>query len=96
MDVELRSGQPNTDVGLHGDTRLTQYINRIVRLCQFVRGTDRELHQIPESGNRDVLYAKIEYGEGQADDVGLNLRTRACKSDDNAGVINIEGIRLQG
>ena len=37
--------------------------------------------------NRDVLFGKIEYGEEQANDIELNLRTRPFKSYDNAGAL---------
>ncbi len=50
----------------------------------------------PRVLNRDVLFGKIEYGEGQANDVALNLRTRAFKSYDNAGVINSEEYDFKG
>ena len=36
--------------------------------------------------NRSVMLEKIEYGEGQANDVALNLRTRVFRRYDGAGV----------
>ncbi len=59
-------------------------------LRQFVRGTDanrsdpRTLNSDP---NSDVLFGKTEYGEGQENDIALNLRTRVFKSYDGAGIV---------
>ena len=64
-------------------------------LNQFVRGTDAN-ESDPRVLNRDVLFGKIEYGEGQANDVGLNLRTRAFRSYDNAGILTSEKYDFKG
>jgi RHS repeat-associated protein len=56
----------------------------------FVRGTNAA-HSDPDTLNNDVLFEKIEYGEGQANDVTLNLRTRVFMSYDGAGIAtNVE------
>ena len=62
---------------------------------QFVRGTNAT-HSDPRVLNREVLFRKTEYGEGQTDDVALNLRTRVYKSCDNAGVVTNEGYDFKG
>lgn len=72
----------------------TEYDKLRRPLRQFVRGTDadrsdpRTLSSDPSS---DVLFEKTEYGEGQENDIALNLRTRVFKSYDGAGIVtNIE------
>ena len=52
---------------------------------QFVRGTDAA-NSDPRTLDRDVLVEKVDYGEGQANDVALNLRTRVFKQFDGAGI----------
>lgn len=51
----------------------------------FVRGTNLE-HSDPATLDRNVLFKKIEYGEGQANDQDLNLRTRIFLRYDGAGI----------
>ncbi|RKG52236.1 hypothetical protein D7X30_34160 [Corallococcus sp. AB011P] len=51
----------------------------------FVTGAD------PDHPSRESQYEKIEYGEGQPDDVGLNLRTRVLRHHDGAGVVTNMG-----
>ena len=41
-------------------------------------------------------FTRSEYGEGQANDVALNLRTRAFRSYDNAGIVNSEEYDFKG
>jgi RHS repeat-associated protein len=53
---------------------------------QFVRGTDAN-HSDPRALNREVLFERIEYGEGQANDISLNLRTRVFRQYDGAGIV---------
>ena len=53
-------------------------------LEQTVRGTTADSD--PRTLNRDVVVDRIEYGEGLADDVALNLRTRAYRHCDSAGI----------
>ena len=53
---------------------------------QFVRGTDAA-HSDPRTFNQDILFEKTEYGEGQANDVALNLRTRVYRQFDGAGAV---------
>ena len=62
---------------------------------QFVRGTDGT-HSDPRVLNRDVLFARIEYGEGQANDIELNLRARAYRNYDGAGIVTSEAYDFKG
>ena len=73
----------------------TEYDRLRRPLNQFVRGTDAN-ESDPRVLNRDVLFGKIEYGEGQANDVGLNLRTRPFRSYDNAGILTSEKYDFKG
>lgn len=68
----------------------TEYDRLHRPIHQFVRGTDSN-ESDPRVLNRDVLFGKIEYGEGQTNDVALNLRTRVFKAYDHAGVVNSVG-----
>lgn len=83
------AGQPMRAWDARGHEFRTEYDRLHRPLRQFVRGTDT-IESDPRVLNREVLFAKIEYGEDQDDDVALNLRTRAYKSYDNAGVITSE------
>lgn len=89
------AGKPLRAWDSRGHEFRTEYdpLHRPVR--QFVRGTDA-LESDPRVLNRDILFTKVEYGEGQANDSALNLRTRAYKSYDNAGVIVSEAYDFKG
>ena len=80
------AGQPIRAWDARGHEFRTEYDQLHRPLNQFVRGTDAN-ESDPRVLNRSVLFGKIEYGEGQANDIELNLRTRAFKSYDNAGVL---------
>ncbi|WP_308873991.1 RHS repeat-associated core domain-containing protein [Thiothrix subterranea] len=62
---------------------------------QFVRGSDTQQSD-PRTLDKNMLVQKIEYGEAQTDAVQLNLRTRAFKSYDNAGVVTSEAYDFKG
>lgn len=64
-------------------------------LRHFVRGTD-VIHSDPRTLNRDVLFERIEYGEGQANDIALNLRNRVFKQYDGVGVVTSEAYDFKG
>ena len=64
-------------------------------LNQFVRGTDGEQSDFRVL-DRDVLFQETEYGEGYANNVALNLRTRAFRSYYNAGIVNSEEYDFKG
>ena len=69
-------GQPLRAWDARGHEFRTEYDQLHRPLNQFVRGTDGEQSDLRVL-DRDVLFQKTEYGEGQANDVALNLRTRA-------------------
>ncbi|MDH5496076.1 MAG: hypothetical protein OEY12_01355 [Nitrospira sp.] len=89
------AGQPMRAWDARGHEFRTEYdqLHRPVR--QFVRGSD-VAQSDPRVLNRDVLFGKVEYGEGQADDIALNLRTRAFRSYDNAGVVSSDAYDFKG
>ena len=60
-----------------------------------MRGTDASQSD-PRTLNNNVLFARVEYGEGQVDDTTLNLRTRPFKSYDSAGVVASEEYDFKG
>src|SRR4029077_9827240 len=88
-------GKPLYGWDARGHEFHTEYdqLHRPVR--QFVRGTDAQ-ESDPRVLNRDVLFQKTEYGEGQTDDIELNLRTRVFRSYDNAGIVNSEEYDFKG
>jgi RHS repeat-associated protein len=73
----------------------TEYdqLRRALRL--YVRGRDPVYSDL-RTLNRDVLFEKIEYGEGQPNDVQLNLRTRIFKSYDGAGTLTNDEFDFKG
>ncbi|GAA1980200.1 SpvB/TcaC N-terminal domain-containing protein [Microbacterium pumilum] len=61
----------------------------------FVAGSDA-MQSDPRVLGHEVMFASIEYGEGQDDDVALNLRTRTSKVFDGAGVVTSEAYDFKG
>lgn len=53
---------------------------------QYVTGENSNLPD-QRLRNKTVLFERFEYGEGLADDIALNLRTRVFRQFDGAGVI---------
>ena len=62
---------------------------------QYVTGAD-PAESDPRVLGREVLFGKIEYGEGQADDAALNLRTKVFKSYDNASIVTNQAFDFKG
>ena len=84
------TGKPIRAWDSRGHNFKTEYDSLRRPVHRFVRGTD-STRSDPRTLGADVLFGKIEYGEGQANDVALNLRTRAFKSYDGAGVVTNRG-----
>ena len=80
------TGKPIRAWDSRGHQFKTEYDQLRRPLRQFVRGTDNTLSD-PRTLGSDILFAMIEYGEGQANDTALNLRTRVFRSYDGAGVV---------
>ena len=81
------AGQPIRAWDARGHEFRTEYDRLHRPINQFVRGIDPNQSD-PRVLNRDVMFGRIDYGEGQTNDVALNLRTRVFKAHDNAGVIS--------
>jgi RHS repeat-associated protein len=64
-------------------------------LTRMVRGTDA-VRSDPRTLVGDLLFEKIDYGEGQPNDVLLNLRTRAFRNYDGAGIDTSEQYDFKG
>jgi RHS repeat-associated protein len=56
------------------------------QIGRIVRGTNPNRSD-PRTLDRDVLFEKTEYGEGQPDESALNLRTRVFRKYDGAGFV---------
>jgi RHS repeat-associated protein len=71
----------------------TEYdrLRRPVR--QWVGGIDADEHG-PGPRNREIQFARTEYGEDQPGDTALNLRTRVFRQFDSAGVVTNKGRSL--
>jgi RHS repeat-associated protein len=59
-------------------------------LRTFVLGAD------PQRPTTELLIAKTDYGEGQANDVRFNLRTRPYKQYDGAGIVTNDAFDFKG
>jgi RHS repeat-associated protein len=64
-------------------------------IARVVRGTDAAKSD-PRTLAKDLLFEKIEYGEGQADDIHYNLRGRTWRSSDGAGVETNDSYDFKG
>ncbi len=80
------TGKPIRAWDSRGHNFWTEYDELRRPLRQFVRGTN-DKNSDPRTFNTDVLFEKIEYGEDQANDIKLNLRTRIFRQYDGAGIV---------
>jgi RHS repeat-associated protein len=62
---------------------------------QKVHGTDATQSD-QRTLNKDIVFAKTEYGENQSRDVALNLRTRVYRQYDGAGIMTNEAYDFKG
>lgn len=63
-------------------------LHRPVR--SFVQGND------PENPAGEMLFGRMEYGEGQADDLARNLRAKVFRVFDTAGIVTSEEYDFKG
>jgi RHS repeat-associated protein len=89
------TGKPIRAWDSRGHQFKTEYDSLRRPLRRFVRGSDA-IRSDPRTLNKDVLFERIEYGEGQPNDVTLNLRTRVFKSYDGAGIVTNEAYDFKG
>jgi RHS repeat-associated protein len=79
------AGKPIYTWDSRGHTFRTTYDELRRPKDAYVTGAD------VENPTREILYEKIEYGEDQPSDVALNLRTRAFRQYDGAGLVTQMG-----
>ena len=84
------AGKPIRGWDDRGHTFRTEYDPLRRPLRSFVQGAD------PQLPAAIILVGKTEYGEGQPNDAQLNLRTRAFRQFDSAGVATTEGYDFKG
>src|SRR5262249_50994842 len=68
----------------------TEYDELRRRLRAFVRGAD------PQDPNKEILFERTQYGEGQPNDTQLNLRTRVFRQFDGAGLVTNKAYDFKG
>jgi RHS repeat-associated protein len=51
---------------------------------------------VPANPTKEILYQKIEYGEGQTDDVKKNLRGQVYRTSDCAGTLTVTSYDFKG
>jgi len=88
--LEDTVGRPIRAWDSRGHALRTEYDALRRPLRSFVRGAD------PQDPGSEILFGTAEYGEGQPDDMRLNLRTRAFREADCAGVGTSEGYDFKG
>ena len=89
------AGKPNRAWDSRGHAFKTEYDQLRRPLRSYVRGSD-PIYSDQRTFNRDLLFEKVEYGEGQPNDVQLNLRARTFKSYDGAGTLTNEEFDFKG
>ena len=62
---------------------------------RFVIGSDPGQSD-PRVLGREVMFEKVDYGDGQPHDPVANLRTRVWKAHDTAGVVTTEAYDFKG
>jgi RHS repeat-associated protein len=84
------TGKPIRAWDSRSHTFRTEYdaLRRPVR--SFVIGVD------PQNPATEILFARTEYGEGQTDDIKLNLRTKPFRQYDCAGLATTEAYDFKG
>ena len=89
------SGQPIRTWDSRGHAFRAEYDALRRPLHTFVRRR-RGAVRSARARARSEMFAKIEYGEGQDNDFALNLRNRAYKAYDGAGVVTSEAYDFKG
>lgn len=84
------AGQPIRSWNSRGHLFRFEYdaLHRAVR--SFVQGSD------PENPTGEILFGRTDYGEGQDNDTTLNLRTKAFRVYDSAGIVTSETYDFKG
>lgn len=89
------SGKPIRTWDARGHNFRSTYdsLRRLTRL--YVRGTD-PANSDPRTTAAELLVEKTVYGEGQANDTELNLRTHVIQHCDGAGILSIGSYDFKG
>jgi RHS repeat-associated protein len=84
------AGKPIRAWDSRGHAFHTEYDDLHRPLRAFVKGAN------PDKPEQEILFETTDYGEGQPDDVALNLRTRVFRHRDGAGVVLQEAHDFKG
>jgi RHS repeat-associated protein len=84
------AGRPIRAWDSRGHAFRTEYDALRRPLRSYVQGAE------PQNPAAEILFAKTDYGEGQPNDIQLNLRTRPFRQYDGAGLITNEEYDFKG
>ncbi len=84
------AGQPIRAWDSRGHAFRTEYDALRRPLRSFVQGYD------PQNPADEILFGKMEYGEGQPNDIQFNLRTKPFRQYDSAGIVTHESYDFKG
>jgi RHS repeat-associated protein len=84
------AGQPIRAWDSRGHTFRTEYDALRRPLLNFAQGAD------PQNPTAEIMFGKIEYGEGQPNDIQFNLRAKPFRQYDSAGVAKNEQYDFKG
>ncbi|MGA9768045.1 MAG: SpvB/TcaC N-terminal domain-containing protein [Blastocatellia bacterium] len=84
------AGQPIRAWDSRGNALRTEYDALRRPLRSFAQGAD------PQNPTAEILFGKIEYGEGQPNDTQRNLRAKPFRQYDTAGIVTNESFDFKG
>jgi RHS repeat-associated protein len=84
------AGQPIRAWDTRGHAFRTEYDALRRPLRSFVQGHD------PQNPAAEILFGRMEYGEGQSNDVQFNMRAKPFRQYDSAGVVTNEQYDFKG
>jgi RHS repeat-associated protein len=89
------AGKPVRAWDSRGHALRTEYDALRRPVGRFVIGSDPGQSD-PRVLGREVMFEKVDYGDGQTNDPAANLRTRVWKAHDTAGVVTTEAYDFKG
>ena len=89
------AGKPVRAWDSRGHALRTEYDALRRPVGKFVIGSD-PANSDPRVLGREVMFEKVDYGDGQPHDPAANLRTRVWKAHDTAGVVTTEAYDFKG
>ncbi len=84
------AGKPIRAWDSRGHTFRTEYDDLRRPMNAWVKGAN------PQDPDKEILFGKTEYGEGQENDMQLNMRTRVYRLSDSAGVVTNNAYDFKG